>query len=253
VADEEVVLDENALAAGRAFCNVEDVKPSPDHSLVAWSMDLSGYETYHVYFKPAGAPTPLGTTLPGGGGGDAEAGSEKGAAPAAKAAPAPATASVTAIPDVLEGCDGNIEWGADNSVVYYLTLDVSHRPHKVWRHVMGTPQADDACLVTEDDEMYWMGEWGCIVGGWDSGCRIELRLSAVGLNSSLRALSAPAAPVGRRHAQDADGRLPRDRVRVQDDGGGARGAAEGDGRGRAAHGGAPPRKRAVRRGALARA
>lgn len=50
-----------------------------------------------------------------------------------------------------------MEWGADASSFFYLTMDDAHRPHKAWRHVLGTPQSADECLVAEDDDMFWMG------------------------------------------------------------------------------------------------
>ena len=39
---EEVLLDENALAAGHPMLDVASVSPSPDHSLVAYAADFSG-------------------------------------------------------------------------------------------------------------------------------------------------------------------------------------------------------------------
>ena len=41
-------------------------------------------------------------------------------------------------------------------MLFYLTMDDAHRPYKLWRHVVGTPQSEDVCLVTEEDEKYWL-------------------------------------------------------------------------------------------------
>ncbi len=42
-------------------------------------------------------------------------------------------------------------WGADNSVVYYLKFDATHRPYQVWVHALGTPQSEDKMIFQEDD------------------------------------------------------------------------------------------------------
>ena len=46
--------------------------------------------------------------------------------------------------------------GADNTTLYYTTLDDVLRPYKAWRHVIGKPAAEDECLFTEDDELYYL-------------------------------------------------------------------------------------------------
>jgi len=117
---EQVMLDENVIAGGGAMCDVGAVTVSPDGGTLAFTVDTSGAEVYDVRFKDAAAPT-----------------------------------SVPAHADVVTGTSGDVEWGGDDTVVYYTTLDDTHRPHKVWRHVRGTPQADDVCLFTEDDERFW--------------------------------------------------------------------------------------------------
>ncbi|KAG8345216.1 oligopeptidase b [Trypanosoma vivax] len=49
--DEQVVLDENKLAEGKAFCHVRQVEPAPPkHSLVAYSVDYTGNEVYTIRF-----------------------------------------------------------------------------------------------------------------------------------------------------------------------------------------------------------
>ena len=116
---EEVLLDENVLAAGRAMCDVNTVAPSPDHALVAYSVDFSGYETYEIKVK--------------------------------------AIATGVHAADVITGTNGDVEWGGTNRHLYYLSMDDAHRPNKLWRHTMGTPQSADECLVSEDDERFWLG------------------------------------------------------------------------------------------------
>jgi oligopeptidase B len=138
---ESVILDENVLASGLDFCDLSSVEPSPDHSVICYTVDTSGYETYEVRFKPAAAPTVAARDLP-------------------KPSPTSSSASASSaspLSDVLTGSNGEVEWGADGSTVYYLTMDGAHRPHKLWRHAMGRPQSEDVLLFSEPDERFWLG------------------------------------------------------------------------------------------------
>ena len=116
---EEVILDENEVARALKHCDVAAVTPSPDHALLAFAVDTTGRETYEIRVKDLATGGMLGDKLVG-------------------------------------EVDGDVEWAADGKSVFYITMDDAHRPHKLWRHVLGTPQADDACLLTEDDERFWM-------------------------------------------------------------------------------------------------
>ena len=60
---------------------------------------------------------------------------------------------------VSTGCSGDIEWGSDNQVLFYITEDAAKRPHKLWKHVIGTEQSADVCLFTEEDAIYYL--WMC--------------------------------------------------------------------------------------------
>ncbi|RHY92105.1 hypothetical protein DYB31_016552, partial [Aphanomyces astaci] len=48
---EEILLDVNKLAEGHTQFRVYEVKVSPDHKLLAYSVDLSGFEAYDVFIK----------------------------------------------------------------------------------------------------------------------------------------------------------------------------------------------------------
>jgi oligopeptidase B len=133
---EEVLLDENVVAAGSKQCDVSCVELSPDHRLLAFTSDFTGSETYTVRVKVAAGPSPaLGAA--GWNAADSPAGS--------------------LLPDVLEGVDGGVVWGASNAELYYCTLDEAHRPYKAWRHVLGQMQSEDTLLFTEEDERFWIG------------------------------------------------------------------------------------------------
>ena len=116
---EEVVLDENQLASGHDFCSVGAVEASPSHKIVTYAVDFEGDETYRLHFK---AMRGCGISPP----------------------------------DVIEGSNGDVEWGSEVSI-YYLTMDGVHRPYKLWCHVLGEPQSEDRLLFEENDERFWLG------------------------------------------------------------------------------------------------
>ena len=119
---EEVILDENKVAEGHKQCNIQSVKPSPDHTLIAYPVDFTGYETFTIYVVNLTS----GETLS----------------------------------DKIDGASGwAYEWGKDNKVLYYNTQDASHRQYKVWKHIVGTNQAHDICLFTENDVSYSVNTW----------------------------------------------------------------------------------------------
>ncbi|KAI0563794.1 prolyl oligopeptidase [Gracilaria domingensis] len=123
---EEIMLDVNFLARGKKHCNVGGVHVSPDDNIMAYVVDFSGYETFDIYFKDLRTGHILEQ-------------------------------------DTIRGTAGDVEWGHDNSSVYYATFDDSHRPYKLWTHVMRTGQPpdadlpDDSCLYTENDTEFYLG------------------------------------------------------------------------------------------------
>lgn len=116
---EQVVLDENEVAKSYPkHCDVGSVEVSPDHKLLAWSLDASGGETYTMHFKDL------------------------------------TTGEVLA--DTLEKTTGDVCWGADRRTVFYSTFDDVHRPCAVWRHTLGTSQAEDEKLYEDMDGLYYV-------------------------------------------------------------------------------------------------
>lgn len=121
--DLELVLDVNAVAASlpaeqQAHCAVSEVVPSPSGRLLAYTVDGSGYENYEVRV----------TSLVGGAGSDGGGG---------------------AVLEVLEGTAGSVAWLGE-AHLFYATRDGAHRPWRVWRHALGTPQARDLPLISAD-------------------------------------------------------------------------------------------------------
>ena len=116
---EEVLLDGNELAEGKAFFSLGAFSVSPDGKLLAYSTDFSGDERYTLRVKDLAT----GETL------------------------------ADEVPNTYYGC----AWSLDGSAMFYVTVDDTWRPYRVWRHVVGTPTADDAVVFEESDEKFWLG------------------------------------------------------------------------------------------------
>ena len=52
---------------------------------------------------------------------------------------------------------GGATWDRDGTCVYYTTIDESWRADKIWRHGLGTSQADDELVHHELDARFWVG------------------------------------------------------------------------------------------------
>jgi oligopeptidase B len=117
-AEEEILLDENELAAGHDYFSVGAMKVSPDHKLLAYSVDLKGAESFTLRVK----------NLEGG------------------------ESFAEAIPNTYYG----VEWANDNRTIFYTTLDESMRPYKLFRHRLGAPADDDELIHHEEDDAYFL-------------------------------------------------------------------------------------------------
>ena len=107
---EQLLLDPNELADG-GFIALGAFNVSPDHRLLGYSLDISGDEIYQLYVK------------------DLESG------------------NVTSLP--FDDCDGSLTWANDSQTLFFGELDDTQRPHKLYRHRLGT---DGAELVFEETD-----------------------------------------------------------------------------------------------------
>ncbi len=132
----QVLLDGDQLAAGHDYFRFGEVRHSLDHALCAWAADTKGSEYFTVRIRSW------------------------------------ATGEDSAI-DVIEETDGGVVWSADSQAFFYVKLDVNHRPMQVWRHRLGTAQAEDT-LVYEEKDTGWFthihesssGRF-CVIAGGD--------------------------------------------------------------------------------------
>lgn len=115
-APEEVYLDQNELAAGKAFHSLGGVSTSPDGRYVAVLEDTVALRHFTLRVKD----TQTGEWLP------------------------------ETIANLIEG----LAWANDNRTLFYQKADGANRANAVWRHVLGTPVAQDAEVYRDDDVLF---------------------------------------------------------------------------------------------------
>ncbi len=115
---EQVLLDHDSLADGHDFYSVGGVTVSPDGTLLAYATDTVGNERYVLEVK------------------DLTTGE--------------------LLPDRIEDVLGGGVWSPDGRDLYYCTVDEAWRRDKVWRHRLGSTDADEL-VFHETDGRFWVG------------------------------------------------------------------------------------------------
>ncbi|MEJ7633465.1 S9 family peptidase [Aeromicrobium sp.] len=145
IAGEEVLLDSNIEADGHEFFSLGAFSVSDDGGLLAWSVDTQGDERYTIRVK------------------DLRTGE--------------------VLPDEIPATSGGATWSTGATHLFYTTVDEAWRPHRVWRHTLGST-ADDVLVFEEPDERYFVG-----VGRTQSERFLVIGLSSK-VTSEVRVLAA---------------------------------------------------------------
>ena len=117
---EQILLDVNAMAAGKEYFSVGDHQISQDNRLLAWADDDIGRRQYVIRFK------------------DLDTGK--------------------ILDDAIPGVSANVVWADDNRTVFYVENDPETLlTVRVKKHVLGTPVADDVLVYEEHDDSFYMG------------------------------------------------------------------------------------------------
>ena len=116
---EEVLLDENELAAGAGFFALGAYQPSEDWRWLAYSTNFSGDERFTIQIKDL--------------------------------------ATGALLPDEITGAFYGCTWSLDGSALFYVTVDDAWRPYRVWRHRVGTPADQDVIVFEEPDRRFNVG------------------------------------------------------------------------------------------------
>ncbi|AFZ28147.1 oligopeptidase B [Cylindrospermum stagnale PCC 7417] len=115
-APEEILLDENILANGHDFFDLGVLAISPNHQILAYSVDTEGIEEFTLFF--------LNLT------------------------------THQLYPETILNTDCSFAWANDNQTCFYTKVDDASRPYQLFRHTLGTPDSEDVLLYEEPDDTY---------------------------------------------------------------------------------------------------
>lgn len=115
---EQVLLDGNREAERHPYFDIGDLQNSPDHQSIAYTIDTDGSEFYALHIRNLSSSQQVDTAI--------------------------------------EHVQGDIVWSNDSQYLFYIALDDDHRPHKVYRHRVGTDCADDVVVHHEKDNSFFI-------------------------------------------------------------------------------------------------
>jgi oligopeptidase B len=115
-AEEELLIDENALAKGLAYCRVYVFEPSPDGNFLAYSVDTTGAWVFTLYIK------------------DLRTG-ELAAGPVGETA-------------------WTAAWASDSRTLFYTRFDAAHRADRLFRLPVGDKSGQGTEVFHEPDEAF---------------------------------------------------------------------------------------------------
>src|SRR5258708_26960732 len=119
-APEEIMIDANALAEGKATFLIRAWEVSSGEDLLAFAADTTGGRVSSIRFKNLRTGEMLS--------------------------------------DVVPRSIGGIAWAEDNRTLFYTKPDsISLRPYQVHRHRLRTPAATDQMVYEDKDETYYVG------------------------------------------------------------------------------------------------
>jgi len=113
---EEVLLDENRLAQGLKYFHLGVVDVSRDHHLLAYSTDTIGSEKFVLRIKDL--------------------------------------SSGKLLPENISNTAASTAWSNDSRTLYYLQLDATNRPYRLFRHVLGEDPKKDTLIFEEKDQRF---------------------------------------------------------------------------------------------------
>ena len=115
-APEEILLDQNEMARGKQYFRVYAMTVSPDHKLLAFSIDTTGSEHLTLLVKDL--------------------------------------ATGQLLPDRVDDIHFSVTWAADNRTLFYSRTDASQRPDRILRHTLGTDPSGDPVVYSEPDPLF---------------------------------------------------------------------------------------------------
>jgi len=115
---EEILLDVDALAKGKAFFEVGAADHSPDHALFAYAADEQGSEVYKVYIKDL--------------------------------------ASGQVLAEPVESATGEFCWSPDSKHLFWIFRDDNGRPARIFRRPARGGAKDDVLVYDEPNDGFFL-------------------------------------------------------------------------------------------------
>ena len=125
---EEIILDGDAEAEGKAYFHLGGMDHSSDHAKLIWSFDDKGSEFYTLRTRDLATGTDLA--------------------------------------DVIRDTAGSGVWDAANAGFFYTHVDQNHRPSKIFYHRLGSDNASDRMVYEETDPGFFMNVGGTRDNRW---------------------------------------------------------------------------------------
>ncbi len=118
-AEEEIILDENELAAAHTQFVLGSRAVSPDNKFIAYSTNTSGNEYYTLYIKNL--------------------------------------VTGELLPEPITGVSASLAWANDNKTLFYCKQNEAKRPYKLYRHTINTLESNDTLVYHEKDDTLFLG------------------------------------------------------------------------------------------------
>jgi oligopeptidase B len=161
---DEILLDGNTEAEGKAYWQLGTAVHSPDHRLLAYAVDDRGSELYSVRIRDLATGRDL--------------------------------------PEVLHDTRGSLVWARDSATLFYVRLDEHHRPLFVCRHRVGTPAEDDVLIYEEPNSGFYVSVDETQSGRFILIHAHDHQTSEIYLIDSDRPTSAPRVVAPRQHGHE---------------------------------------------------
>lgn len=121
-ADEQILVDGNARAAGKDYFAAREPEVSSDDRTIAWAEDHVGRRIYTIYFRSL----------------------ETG----------------ELLDQPIEQVTGNMAWATDGKTLLYARQDPETlRSHRIYQHVLGTAPAEDTLVFEETQDTFSAYVW----------------------------------------------------------------------------------------------
>ncbi|MEW6711734.1 MAG: oligopeptidase B, partial [Candidatus Riflebacteria bacterium] len=114
---EEVIFDENKYAQNKPYFALGVLKISPDHNILAYSVDYSGAEKFELHF--------LNLT------------------------------TAMEFSETVASTSYGLTWAEDNRTVFYTLVDDTGRSDRIMKHRLGSDVASDTLVYQEKDGQFW--------------------------------------------------------------------------------------------------